>query len=412
MTDTPRKTLVHFGAGNIGRSLVAPIFTRAGYAVVFVDPVRAIVDALNTRHSYTVQISDTLPPGTPDRISVTNVRALDAANMPAVLAALASCTMASTAVGATILPKLAPLFARALASRSQPLNILLCENLRHAATILRTAIQRQPMPTRTPVAPLGLIETSIGKMVPLMPPEVRARDPLLVWAEAYNQIIADADGFIGPPPLIDGLVVKPDFAAYVDRKLFIHNLGHAAAAYFGFLRGHAAIWECMADAAVRARVAQVMQAAGHALLVHYPAVFTPAALDEHIADLLHRFANRALGDTVYRVGRDLPRKLAPDDRCLGALRLIQKTGGDPAPVCAVIAAALRFDARDDHGQMFPADAQVQQYLSAHGLAPTLAQYCGLDPVRDATVICSITTVHNRLILESTFLETRTIPPLT
>ncbi|MCX7005640.1 MAG: mannitol-1-phosphate 5-dehydrogenase, partial [bacterium] len=226
MTDTPRKILVHFGAGNIGRSLVAPLFTRAGYDVVFVDPVRAIVDALNTRHSYTVQIKDSLPPGTPDCITITNVRAIDAADMPAVLAALTSCSLASTAVGAMILPKLAPVFARALAQRSQPLNILLCENLRSAARVLRTAIQKQHPPARTP-APLGLIETSIGKMVPLMPPDVHARDPLLVWAEAYNQIIADADGFIGPAPQVAGLVVKPAFAAYVDRKLFMHNLGHA-----------------------------------------------------------------------------------------------------------------------------------------------------------------------------------------
>ena len=28
---------VHFGAGNIGRALAGPVFSRAGYEVVFVD---------------------------------------------------------------------------------------------------------------------------------------------------------------------------------------------------------------------------------------------------------------------------------------------------------------------------------------------------------------------------------------
>jgi mannitol-1-phosphate 5-dehydrogenase len=378
--NTP-KTLVQFGAGNIGRSLVAPLFTRAGYTVVFIDPVRAIVDALNARGGYSVVVKDDLPPGTPDAFAVTNVRAIDAANLPAVRAALATCSMASTAVGAAILPQLAPLFAAVLRLRTQPLNVLLCENLRNAAAILRAAVAAQA-PALADTTRLGLIETSIGKMVPLMPPAVRAQDPLLVWAEAYNQIIADADGFIGAPPVVAGLVVKRPFAAFVDRKLFIHNLGHAAAAYFGHLRGLRYMWECMADAAVQAQVAQVMQAAAQALLKRYPGVFTTADLDAHVADLLHRFANRALGDTVYRVGRDLPRKLAPDDRCIGALRLVQETGGDPAPVLAVLRAALQFAARDEHDRLFPADAEFHAYLAAHGVAATLAHYCGLDSAHD------------------------------
>ena len=42
-----RPQLLHFGAGNIGRSLVGQLFSKAGYDVVFVDADRRIVDALN-----------------------------------------------------------------------------------------------------------------------------------------------------------------------------------------------------------------------------------------------------------------------------------------------------------------------------------------------------------------------------
>ena len=42
---------VHFGAGNIGRALAGPIFSRAGYEVVFVDAVPEIVSALQQRKS-------------------------------------------------------------------------------------------------------------------------------------------------------------------------------------------------------------------------------------------------------------------------------------------------------------------------------------------------------------------------
>ena len=45
---------VHFGAGNIGRALAGPIFSRAGYQVLFVDAVPEIVRALHERREYRV----------------------------------------------------------------------------------------------------------------------------------------------------------------------------------------------------------------------------------------------------------------------------------------------------------------------------------------------------------------------
>lgn len=70
-------------------------------------------------------------------------------------------------------------------------------------------------------------------MVPLMPKEIELIDPLLVYAEQYNTLILDKNGFKNPIPQVQGLSPKKNIKAWVDRKAFIHNLGHAAAAYFG-----------------------------------------------------------------------------------------------------------------------------------------------------------------------------------
>jgi len=381
------KTLVHFGAGNIGRSLVAPLFRAAGYEVVCVDAAAGIVAALNARGAYSVIIKDTLPPGAPSIITVTGVRGIDARDTAAVAAAVARADLCSTAVGPAALPALIPTLAAGLARRSAPLNIILCENLRNAAAFMRDALRPHLDPPA--LARVGLVETSIGKMVPIMPAEVRARDPLEVWAEAYNLINADRDAFIGAPPSVPGMGLKHNFAAYVDRKLFIHNLGHAAAAYFGYLAGAQFIWQAVENSAVHARVAAAMLESARALHKQYPHELSLPDLEEHINDLLRRFANRALGDTVYRVGRDLPRKLAPDDRCMGALRLVCTHGGDPAPICAVIAAALRFTARDEHGRLFPADEEFHRQLQSSGVSATLQRVSGLDPVRDARLLALI-----------------------
>ena len=41
--------------------------------------------------------------------------------------------------------------------------------------------------------------------------------------------------FKSPIPDVKGLAPKNNIKAWVDRKAFIHNLGHATAAYYGFL---------------------------------------------------------------------------------------------------------------------------------------------------------------------------------
>ncbi len=379
---------VHFGAGNIGRALAGPIFSRAGYQVLFVDAVPEIVRALHERREYRVVIKDTLPPGTPDSFMVTGVDGVDVRDQEAVKAAVARADLIGTAVGAAHLPSVLNAIAAGLPEREgRPVSLLFCENLHGLARMARETLSRA-LPEDFPLdQQVGLVETSIGKMVPLMPQEVRRNDPLEVWGEAYNAIIADRNGFVGPvPDDIEGLLLKQCFQAYVDRKLYIHNLGHATCAYHGYLRGHALIDDAMCDPAVLAETEAVMQESARALARRYPQELDAAGLAEHVADLLRRFGNQALGDTVFRVGRDLRRKLAPGDRMIGGLRLVQSEQGDIAPVCRAIAAALQFAATDETGQPFAPDVAFRVRLAEEGAEAVLCAHSGLDPMRDAAAL--------------------------
>ena len=91
-----------------------------------------------------------------------------------------------------------------------------------------------------------------------------------------------------------------------------------------------------------------------------------------------RFGNEALGDTIFRVGRDLPRKLSREDRLIGAL-LLDAQEVVPAPATTLtLAAACYFRAADEHGQLFPADAAFAQNLQTHGLDWVLREVCKLS----------------------------------
>jgi len=377
--------LVVFGAGNIGRSFVGQLFARAGYEVIFIDVDAALVAALNREGRYRVEIKDRRP----ETIWVEGVSAVDGRNRDSVARAVAEATIAATAVGLKALPHIYPAIAAGLEQRRRAgrpaLDIIICENLRRASDVFAAGL-RAHLPADFPLEKsVGLIETSIGKMVPIMPEEVRRSDPLLVYAEAYNTLILDATAFRNPIPDVPGLDPKENMAAYVDRKAFIHNCGHAACAYLGHLAdpGAVYIWEAVEKAEVQEAARRAMWESGRALIGCYPQEFDEANQHEHIEDLLSRFSNRALGDTIYRVGRDLPRKLSRGDRMVGAL-LMDAQEGVSAPATTVAAAAgFLFRATDEHGEMFSADARLAQEFAERGLDWALSEVCGLDLSRPA-----------------------------
>ncbi len=377
------ETFVQIGAGNIGRSFIGQLFARAGFEVIFVDVAAEIIEALNTKRRYRIEIKDRVP----QTIWIENVRGIYAQDVASVARALADCRCCGTAVGPKALPAIYPLLAAGLKLRytegKPPLDIIICENLREAAAHMRQGLA-QHLPPDFPLEEMaGLVETSIGKMVPIMSAEERARDPLLVYAEAYNTLICDARGFKNPIPNVPGLEPKENMKAYVDRKLFIHNFGHALCAYLGYLYEPAmqTTWQAVEDPVVGPAVRAGMWEAAQALIKEYPDEFNEHNLGAHIEDLLMRFANKALGDTLHRVGRDIQRKLAREDRVIGPLLLELQHGLTPrlTPLCA--AAALHFRAPDEQGQLYPPDQQLFAELLPKGLDWILENICGLNPAQ-------------------------------
>jgi mannitol-1-phosphate 5-dehydrogenase len=279
-----------------------------------------------------------------------------------------------------------PALARGLLARegveageARPLDLVIAENDREAKDTVRSGLAPF-LPAGFPLdRRLGLVETSIGKMVPIMRKEDLAVDRLRVFAEAYDELIVDASGFLGPLPEARGIHPVANIRAYVDRKLFVHNLGHAAVAYLGFEAdpSESLISKALRLAGVEDAARRAMSEAAAALVLEYPMDLSASALDAHIDDLLRRFGNGVLGDTVYRVGRDLPRKLGKADRVIGAALLCERHGLRWDAIAELFGAALRFDARDESGAAFPPDTAFRGGMAAGGSEYVLGEACGL-----------------------------------
>ena len=379
------KKLVQFGAGNIGRSFIGQLFSRAGYEVVFADVDATVIGALNDRRAYTVEIRDEQS----ETWRIENVRGVSARDPEKVAEEVADADCLGSAVGKNYLAAIVPPLARGLELRlrkfgRRPVDLIICENILDGAAFLRGEF-RKVLPAGFPLDEmLGLVETSIGKMVPIMSAKDRARDPLLVYAESYNTLILDKKAFLAPIPEVPGLDPKDNMKAYVERKSFIHNLGHAMLAYLeGILgRDYTYTWEAVRDAELRAIAKAAMWESGRGLITAYPQEFDTANQEEHIENLLKRFGNAFLGDTIFRVGRDVQRKLARDDRLIGAMRFDLERGVEPVVTAQGAAAACFFRKTDEGGQPFGPDDEFRRLIFPKGLDYILSHACGLSEADD------------------------------
>ncbi|MCL1813321.1 MAG: mannitol-1-phosphate 5-dehydrogenase [Treponema sp.] len=365
--------LVQFGAGNIGRSFIGQVFSRAGWEVVFVDVDESLVKLLNEKQYYNVVIKRK---GQTDEVRrIGPVRAVDGRDTAESAMETAGADIVGTSVGKNALPKVLPVIAKGLAIRRDletglngestpgcPLNIIIAENDREAPVLFRSVLSAELGPEYPLDRLVGLVETSIGKMAPIMKAADLAADPLQVFAEEYETLIVDRRGFHSSLPSIPALFPVDPIAAYVDRKLFIHNLGHAAAAYMGNTISDTTLTipEALAVPGVEQITRSAMNEAADALIKEYPQSKYPGSysrddLSGHIEDLLFRFKNSALGDTIHRVGRDLRRKLAREDRITGAMLLCARHQLPFGTIAKIYRAALNFTAPAEDGTLFPAD---------------------------------------------------------
>lgn len=370
------KEAVIFGAGNIGRGFIGQLYSESGYRVTFVDIDQPLLDALNEHGSYPIHL---VTNEITEKVTVGPVRALHSSQSEAVAEAVAQATIGATAVGARVLPHIAPLVAAGLARRAeagftQPLNLIICENLKGAAAVFRAMVSEQ-LPARYHAYMqdhLGFVDTVIGRMVPPPTPEMRQQDPALILVEPYKELPVDRAGFVGEIPTISGMLPCENFPAYTARKLYIHNCGHACLAYQGYHQGYEYGYQALADPFIQDFVNTALNEAKAGIVAEYGV--EAHWLEEHITDLLGRFTNRALGDTIFRLGRDPARKLAPHDRLVGAARLAEKAGVKPDALSLGIAAGYCFDPTGD-----PIAVDLQRRLAEEGFNAVLAEVSGIQP---------------------------------
>ena len=185
---------------------------------------------------------------------------------------------------------------------------------------------------------VGLVEASIGRMVPVQTEEMKDGDPMRVCVERYGFLPVDKAAFKGEIPEITNMVPFEPFDFYIKRKLYVHNMGHATCAYLGGYEGRKYIYQSIDDPEILNIVQNAMLESALGLSKKYGVELESLML--HITDLLGRFRNAALKDTCKRVGGDPTRKLGAADRLIGSSLLCLEQGVKPAYIAVGAAGAV------------------------------------------------------------------------
>ena len=328
---------VMYGGGNIGRGFIGMLFSMSGYEVTFIDVAQPVIDGLNRDGRYPVRIVSN--EGHED-IEVEHVRAVNGNDREAAAEAIAEADVMATAVGVNVLkfivPNLAEGIRRRRARQGGPLNIIICENLVDANRVLEKLLKAEL--TKEEAAWLdeniGLVEASIGRMVPVQTEEMKAGNPLRVCVERYGFLPVDKAAFRGEIPEIKNMVPYEPFDYYIRRKLYVHNMGHAVCAYLGLYTHREYIYEAIEDSCIQNIVQNAMLESALALSKAYQ--MPVELLVRHFQDLLSRFKNQALKDTCARVGGEL----SHTDRLIGSSLLCLEHGVQPVFISVGTAGAV------------------------------------------------------------------------
>ena len=356
---------VIIGAGRIGCGLIGQLLHASGYEITFVTRDPRVADNFNRNRRYNVVLTSSHER---QEHTIPVCRAVPIANAAAAVECLIDADLITTSVCSQNLPAIAPVIAQALSRRASACNVIAFENMPNAAECLRRLIAAE-IEDPAGMEKHGFSGAIISRIVAHRLGDPAADAPLTFVGETVEDFIVDRTALRPSLPEIRGMRLVDNYQPWVLHKLYTFSAGHATAAYLGWLKGYHYIHTAIRDVEIREAVFDAMAEGQRGLATRYGSEFEGSRAE--LEAIVERFENAAINDPIVRVARDPRRKLASDERLVGAARLAEEAGVLPEQLALVTAAALCFD-NSCHQRRCDACFEHSQ------AAQTLNQICGLD----------------------------------
>lgn len=365
------KTAVHFGAGNIGRGFIGEILSANQFAIQFVDVNEAIINALNERHSYDIEIAeDGKRHVTVEHVSGINNRL----NPEQVVEAIAEADLITTAIGPNILPFIAELIAKGIQKRrengsEQAIDVLACENMIGGSQFLLEEVQKYLTEEDMTYVDtyVGFPNAAVDRIVPAQSHE----DPLFVVVEPFNEWVVETSRMKNKELSLEGVHYEEDLEPFIERKLFSVNSGHATSAYTGAYAGAKTILEALRLPEVKEQLEAVLEEIRSLLVAKWD--FDHEELKAYHDVIISRFENPYIVDDVVRVARTPIRKLGFDERFIRPIRELKERGLSYQNLLKTVVYVFNYKDPNDEQS-----TQLQVMLSDNDLEKVVRDVTGLE----------------------------------
>lgn len=363
---------IQFGAGNIGRGFIGYLLKNAGYDLVFADVFDNVIDLINKDRAYTIHVKDVEN----EDIRVEGISAVNSTRYE-VIDEIAESSIITTAVGPLNLAKIADKLASGIRKRYEEnsdkcLNIIACENAIKASESLKGYVYEKLSEEVKAYADkfVGFPNCSVDRIVP----PSKNENPLDVTVENYYEWNVEEAGFKGEIPQIEGMNLVGNLEAYIERKLFTLNTGHASTAYLGTLKGYETIDQSINDTEIEDKVRKIMQESGEALIAKFG--FNKEDHFAYIEKIIKRFKNPYLNDDVKRVGREPIRKLSINERFVKPINTALEYNLQIDNLLYGLAAGLHFRSEDDTKAV-----ELEKDIANLGLESTIENITGIKDIK-------------------------------
>lgn len=367
------KKAVHFGAGNIGRGFIGEILSKNGFEIYFVDTNKAIIDELNTRHSYEIGIASS----SPEKISVSGVFGINNGENPKdVIEAIAQADIVTTAIGPNILPYIAELVSKGIQKRKEEnkqvqIDIIACENMIGGSEFLEKKVAEYLSDSDKVYLAnyIGFPNAAVDRIVPGQKHE----DLLYVEVEPFCEWVIDESQIKNKSFKLEGVHYASNLEPFIERKLFSVNSGHATVAYSSAYKGYKTILEGLQHKEILSALKGVQKETRTLLLAKWPQYFTEEDLMSYHQMIISRFANPKIIDEVTRVARTPIRKLGYDERFIRPIRELNERGLSYQNHLDIVGKIFAYQDENDSQSV-----QLQEKLSTMDLQRLIEEVTGLS----------------------------------
>ncbi len=366
---------VIFGAGKIARGFVGHLLYLSNIEFTFVEKVDSLVDLINERKQYLVNILGNESKNT----LVKGVKALKFSQKEEIANAIAQADCVFDAVGGKNLAEIVPFLTAGIEKRAEinakPINFITCENWKLPADILRKGISEQISPKYREFfeSSVGITEAVIMRSAIESTKDMLDKDPLVVNVQDFWEFPFDASRIKAPMP--DGMIcLKPiyQFTGFLERKFYTYNAANGTTSFVGALLGYKYISEAAYDERILKLLDGVYTETATALSKKHNFPFDEQW--EFTRTSLNKLQDKNIVDYIERNARDPIRKLGKDDRLVGSARLCLEYGVIPENLAVAIACAMHYDEPTDEFSI-----KLKQIREEEGYDAILQKVCSLEP---------------------------------